>query len=128
MKRTGSGLALAVAGIATAGLLAGCSSDPSTEDANAEYCAALSDLQDQLAALINDPASTTVDDLQSERNELRDAAQAVDEAAGDVDQAVAQEVTAAAQEFEDAVSGIQGLATPGYLDCTRPPARRASGP
>jgi len=108
MKRTSGGLALVVAGLAVVGLAAGCSSNPSTEDANAEYCAALSDLQDQLTVLINDPASTTVDDLQSQRDELRDAAQAVDEAAEDVDQAVAQEVTAAAQDFQDAVSGISG--------------------
>jgi len=108
MKRTSGGLALVATVLAVAGLASGCSSTPSTDEANAQYCAALSDLQDQLAVLINDPASTTVDDLQSQRDELRDAAHAVDEAAEDVDQAVAQEVTAAAQEFEDAVSGISG--------------------
>jgi hypothetical protein len=99
--------------IAAAGLvLAGCSSDESPSEASERYCETLVGLDAELGAfrdLVAQDAS--VDELEAQRDAVRDAAEEVRNAAGDVDAAVAADVSDARSDFEDAVGDIPGDAS-----------------
>ena len=99
--------------IAAAGLvLAGCSSDESPIEASERYCETLVGLDAELGAfrdLVAQDAS--VDELEAQRDAVRDAAEEVRNAAGDVDAAVAADVSDARSDFEDAVGDIPGDAS-----------------
>lgn len=106
-------VSVAVGVIAAAGLvLAGCSSDESPSEASDRYCETLVGLDaelDTFRGLVSQDAS--VDELEAQRDAVRDAAKQVSDAAGDVDEAVAAEVSDARSDFEDAVGDIPGDAS-----------------
>ncbi len=90
--------------------LAGCSQ--SVEEAGGEYCSDLDTLRGELAALTSlVGGDATVEQLQEQRDAVREAYDAAVSSAGDLDQAVSNEADQAYEDYQDAVDAIPGDAS-----------------
>ena len=96
---------LAVAGL----VLIACDDDePSAEEAHDAYCGALERLGLTLGSWQDIDATSTVDSVQSLRDETRDGVDEVVEAAEDVAEAEVNELEAAYDDLQQAVEDIEG--------------------
>ena len=101
---------IAVAVAAGALLLAGCTE--SVEDASGDYCSNLDSLQAELAALESLLAGdATLDEINEQREVVRDAFDATAASAGDLNEAVSGEADSANDSYPDAYAGVPGHAT-----------------
>lgn len=101
---------MAVGLAAGALLLAGCTE--SVEEASGDFCANLDTLEAELASLESLVAGdATVDDIEAQKEVVRDAYDAAEASAGELDEAVSNDAEAAYDSYEDAVSEIPGDAT-----------------
>ena len=94
---------------ASAFFVAACASnnEPTTEEANATLCEAKTEFADTVESVGNlDPASTTVDGLQTVRTNVREAFDEVNESAAVVAEVEIQELRAAKDDFLEAVQDI----------------------
>lgn len=99
-------LPLALAALA----LAGCSD--SVEEASADYCASLDDLNAEVASLRSLVAGdATQEQISDQADSVRGAYEATVAAAGDLDEAVSNEADSAYDTFSSSVDAIAGDAT-----------------
>ena len=104
-------------------LLAGCTE--SVEEASGDFCSNLDTLEAELASLESLVAGdATLDDIDAQREVVRDAWDAAASSAGDLDEAVAGEADAAYDSYQNALGEIPGDATlseaaPAYASATQ---------
>jgi hypothetical protein len=98
-------------------LVAGCNLQ-SMEEAQVEFCQALTVYGESVQAMQSIDASTTVDELQAARDNLSEARAAVGEAAGDLREAQIRDTEAAWENLENAIDDIPGDATLGEAAAT----------
>ena len=97
-------------------VVTGCSK--SLEEAQVDFCQALAAYGEAVHELQNVNASTTVEELQSARNDVADALQDVKEAAGDLREARLRASEGAWENTQDAIKDISGDATLGEAAAT----------
>lgn len=99
------------AGIAAGALLlVGCTE--SVEEASGDFCSNLDTLEAELASLESLVAGdATLDDIDAQREVVRDAYDAAASSAGDLDEAVSGEADAAYDSYQNALREIPGDAT-----------------
>lgn len=107
----GGVLARVVVGAAAGALLlAGCTE--SVEDASSGFCSNLDTLEAELASLESlVVGDATLDDIDAQREVVRDAYDAAASSAGDLDEAVSGEADSAYDSYQDAVDAVPGDAT-----------------
>ena len=97
-------------------MLSGCS--PSLEEAQVEFCQALEAYGEAVQELQNVNASTTVDELQSARDDVADALEDVISAGGVLREARLRAAENAWEDTQDAIRDISGDATLGEAAAT----------
>jgi hypothetical protein len=89
--------------------LLGCSSTPTVDEASTQYCDAVTTLQDELGQLKTLVASdATVEEVQTQRDAVRQAFEATTAAGTDLDSAVSDAAASAYATFESSVGSIAG--------------------
>ena len=96
--------------------VSGCS--PSLEEAQVEFCQALAAYGDAVQQLQNVNADTTIDDLQSARDDVADALEDVISAGGVLREARLRAAEIAWEDTQNAIQGISGEATLGEAAAT----------
>ena len=95
---------------AVALLLAGCTE--TVDEASGDFCSNLDTLEAELASLESLVAGdASLDDIDAQREVVRDAWDAAASSAGDLDEAVSAEADSAYDSYQDALSEIPGEAT-----------------
>ncbi|NEQ46496.1 MAG: hypothetical protein F6K00_24315 [Leptolyngbya sp. SIOISBB] len=94
-------------------LLAACGGQPSVEDAEASLCGAIDDFGGALAAYSQLDAQSTVDDLQTAREDVVSSYEAMQAAATVVEEARIADVETAYSDLDSTVNGISGRDTLG---------------
>ena len=98
------------AGIAAALLMAGCTE--TVEEASGDFCSNLDTLEAEVASLESLVAGdATLDDIDAQRDVVRDAWDAMASSAGDLDEAVSAEADSAYDSYQDALGEIPGDAS-----------------
>jgi uncharacterized protein YdeI (YjbR/CyaY-like superfamily) len=85
----------------------------SAEEAQVDFCQALVAYGDSLQSLTSVSASTTVDEIEENREAVAGARQDVQDAAGDLREAKLREAEKAWDDLQDAINDIPGNATMG---------------
>ncbi len=94
-------------------LLAACGGQPSVEDAEAALCGAIDDFGGALVAYSQLDAQSTVDDLQTAREDVVSSYEAMQTAASTVEAARVADIETAYSDLESTVDGISGRDTLG---------------
>ena len=97
-------------------VVTGCSK--SLEEAQVDFCQALVTYGESVNELQNVNASTTVEELQSARDDVADALQEVKDSAGDLREARLRAAEGAWENTQDAIKDISGDATLGEAAAT----------
>jgi hypothetical protein len=85
MGRTGRAVALVVAAVAFSGVLAGCGSDATVDEAETDYCSATDEVEDAFGDFAGmNPDETSSNDVRDARDRLADAVAHLEDAATDV--------------------------------------------
>ena len=107
----GSTRARMAAGVAAVALLlAGCTE--TVDDASGDFCSNLDTLESEVASLESlVAADATLDDIDAQREIVRDAWDSVASSAGDLDEAVSAEADSSYDSYQDALGEIPGDAT-----------------
>jgi hypothetical protein len=91
-------------------LLTGCTE--SVEEASGDFCSNLDTLEAELASLESLVAGdATLDDIDAQREAVRDAYDATAASAGDLDEAVSSEADSAYDSYQDSLGEIPGDAS-----------------
>lgn len=103
-------LALAAVGLTAALALGGCSE--SVDEASADYCSSVDNLNSELASLASlVGGDATLDEIQAQRDAVSGAYDETAAAAGDLEESVSSAADSAYSDFQDAVDAIPGDAT-----------------